>query len=155
MIGSRFPLHEFWERLRKVTRLSFQAESRSGSPTGWSGTGHGIVAVERQRDSVLLFHERGVWKSDGAMEMAFSNVFRWTREEDGTVRLDHLRFGAEKPVYLFDLRFVSRRLLQSAHGHTCREDCYAARVQVLPDVIEVEWTIRGPRMNEYISYKYD
>jgi hypothetical protein len=87
--------------------------------------------------------------------MAFSNVFRWTREGDGTVCLEHLRFGAHKPVYLFHLGIVSKGVLESAHGHMCQDDCYEARVQLLPEMIEVEWAVRGPRMNEYISYKYE
>jgi len=87
--------------------------------------------------------------------MAFTNVFRWTADTAGQcLRLEHLRFGVDHPVYLFDLVKVSEGVLESSEPHACREDCYAARMEVDEQTIRLKWEINGPTKAETISYTY-
>ena len=146
-----------WKRLRAVQRLTFHAKSQL--PTGWNGTGRGEVRVEPVGDAGLLFHERGTYTPDGGKPMAFTNTFRWTAGADvddrQLVRLEHLRFGADAPVFLFNLIPLTEELWESARPHQCGEDCYAARLRLAGDVVRADWTVSGPRKKEHIAYAYE
>src|SRR5262249_32704997 len=99
-------LERLWERLLRVKQLAFVA--RSPLKTGWNGAGSGPVAVRLDDSESLIFTESGVWTPEGGREIRFRNVFRWSKA-GGALRLEHLRFGEDNPVYLFDLVPVSER----------------------------------------------
>jgi hypothetical protein len=144
-----------WRRLSEVRELTFEARSRSALNTGWNGSGKGTVQVERIDFLTLLFHEKGLWVPSGGHEMGFRNVFRWTVDAEGRcLRLEHPRFGMEQPVYLFDLMPASERTLESSEPHVCREDRYAARMELEQQVIYLLWTVSGPTKDESILYCY-
>jgi hypothetical protein len=144
---------EFWARLGTVGGLRFEARSRTGS--GWDGQGQGTVKVERIDPRTLVFHERGTWTPERGRELPFTNVFRWSVSPDGdSVRLEHLRFGAENPVLLFDLVPVAGDVLEAAEPHACSEDRYWARMVYDRDAIRLNWTITGPKKDEAITYLY-
>jgi hypothetical protein len=113
------------------------------------------VQVEHVDGVTMLFHENGRWSPEGSRELTFNNIFRWTRDPDGLlIRLEHLRFGPENPVYLFDLVPESGRVLTSAVPHVCQEDLYSARMEVGDGAVHLSWTITGPRKDERIAYSY-
>jgi len=144
-----------WTRLRAVQELTFEARSLATSNTGWNGTGTGVVRVETAEPGVILFHERGTWTPEVGRQTTFTNVFRWTIDPDGPfIRLEHLRFGPDHPVYLFDLVTVNVGVLESSEPHVCREDLYAARMEFDEQTVRLRWTINGPRKAETISYTY-
>jgi hypothetical protein len=144
-----------WARLPSVRELTFEARSRAASNSGWNGSGKGVVQVETVEAEVILFHERGTWTSQEGREITFSNVFRWTADPDGRfIRLEHLRFGPNHPVYLFDLVAVADGILESCEPHVCREDLYAARMPFDDQTVRLTWTINGPNRAETISYVY-
>jgi hypothetical protein len=145
-------LGKLWARLRQVRALSFVAQS--AAQTGWNGAGSGTVVVQAFGDQVLTFTEAGVWRPEGGSDIRFRNVFRWTLA-GSVVRLEHLRFGAENPVYLFDLEAAGEREWRSASPHLCRKDCYAAHLVVHDDHILVRWFVDGPRKQELIEYRYN
>lgn len=144
-------LEQTWERLRRVRGLAFVA--RSASPTGWNGQGTGTVVVEPAGDGALTFTEAGVWRPEGGREIRFRNVFRWSQGKD-TLRLEHLRFGVDYPVSLFELALVGGGTWRSVAPHLCREDCYAAEMHVLDDGITLRWSVTGPSKQETIEYTY-
>lgn len=87
--------------------------------------------------------------------MPFRNVFRWTAAPEGDrIRLEHLRFGAGSPVYLFDLVRVGGAVLEAAEPHACSEDRYAARLTLDEGAIRLNWTITGPKKDKDITYLY-
>jgi hypothetical protein len=146
---------EAWMRLRTVQRLSFVARSRAAPGSGWNGRGEGTVRVEEVDSRTTLFHESGSWTPEAGRAIPFSNVFRWTLDDDADfLRLEHLRFGAEHPVYLFDMVSASEAVLVSAELHVCRDDLYAARLEFDEQKIRLNWTIAGPKKNESIEYSY-
>lgn len=138
--------------LRQVTNLRFSA--RSESATGWNGDGVGTVVVETPSRDVLIFRETGEWKPAGAMPLRFSNVYRWSCVAPRLIRLEHLRFGTDKPVVLFDLAPDSKSVWSSVSPHECRDDCYSARLQVRETCVTVSWRIVGPQKREEIEYFY-
>ena len=70
------------------------------------------------------------------------------------MRLEHLRFGKNQPIYLFDLVPVSEGILSSANPHVCQDDCYTARMEYGSDVVQLTWSIAGPEKKETIHYQY-
>ena len=144
-------LDEVWDRLRRVRALTFTARSRSR--TGWNGCGSGTVLVEPAGKEVVAFTESGVWQPEGGRELRFSNVFRWSKAGGG-LRLEHLRFGQNHPVYLFDLAPAGDGDWRSVSPHLCSEDCYAATMRVHEDRLVLRWSIDGPRKQEEIEYVY-
>src|SRR5947209_8377991 len=144
-----------WTRLFSVRELTFEARSRADPNTGLNGSGKGVVRVEKVEPGVILFHERGAWTPEEGRQSTFTNVFRWTADPDGHfIRLEHLRFGQDHPVYLFDLVAVDEGVLESSEPHVCQEDLYAARLEFDEQAVHLRWTINGPKKAETISYTY-
>lgn len=144
-------LHSLVERLRQVKNMHFVASSQAA--TGWSGVGEGEVEVIESTADVLLFIEKGRWRTETGADLRFNNTFRWTKIE-GVLRLEHLRFGAENPVFLFDMALAEDGLWRAVEAHECRDDLYKASLHVQPQQIEVAWSINGPRKQESIRYIY-
>jgi hypothetical protein len=118
-----------WDRLGYVRELWFEARPLSATNSGWNGIGNGIVETQQADPLTLTFHERGTWTPEGGRQMPFRNVFRWTAAPDGgSIRLEHLRFGAESPVFLFDLVPIVEGVLEASEPHVCNEDRYSARM---------------------------
>lgn len=147
------PVDNLWHHLGSAHTLSFTA--RSPLPNGWNGSGEGKVEVDQPAPSVLIYSETGQWTPTGGKPLRFSNVYRWTFHPDtSAIRLEHLRFGADRPVYLFDLRADSEQSFISAEPHLCGEDCYAAQVRLEQQAIQMLWSIQGPEKEETISYRH-
>ena len=142
-----------WDRLSTVSCLQFKATSESS--TGWNGEGQGSIHVENPHDEVLVFSESGHWTPEGATAIAFRNVFRWTlHREKSTIRLEHLRFGADNPVFLFELQPTTPSFWNTVSSHLCGKDTYDAVLHITPDTLIMHWTIQGPAKNESIVYRY-
>lgn len=147
------------QRLLSTSKVSFSSQPQSGSQSGWAGRGSGTVEVEVEThaDASLTFTESGRFRLEGAAEsIAFRNVFRWTPQADAIV-LSHERRGAEAAVRLFELipakpddnaDWVARE------AHQCVADRYQARLTFTDDGFDLEWTITGPKKNEYLRYRY-
>ena len=107
-------LETVWKRLGSVRALTFNA--CSSSSTGWKGSGDGIVDVSRPAADVLVYAESGTWSLDNAKQLSFTNVYRWTLLTE-SLKLEHLRFGPENPVYLFDLSITDGDCMESVAPH--------------------------------------
>lgn len=143
---------EIWSCLSHIHAVNFVAHSQL--TPGWNGRGSGTVTVERLNDDTLVFYESGVWQSQGSGEIEFSNIFRWSRVGAETIRLEHLRYGPDQPVYLFDLVAADHNEWKSVKPHLCREDIYAARLFRQEQSILMNWTITGPKKQETLEYNY-
>jgi hypothetical protein len=144
-------LEQLWTVLYQVRSLCFVA--RSSAPAGWNGEGSGTVVVQATGEGVMTFAEQGTWRPLGGRDIRFTNTYRWTRAGDA-LRLEHLRFGVDNPVPLFDLTQTGQGEWRSASPHLCREDCYSAVLVVHGDHISLRWSIDGPRKQEEIEYTY-
>ncbi len=145
----------FWETLSTVKRLSFHAHSKSKVNSGWNGRGTGDIHVEKTGSHVLVFNEKGIWKSTDNQEMSFTNIFRWTLDRvSGVVSLEHLRRGIDNPVFLFHLAPSSAQSLSSVDSHLCEGDAYFGKVDFDQHSIRLHWRVIGPKKNEEIEYSY-
>lgn len=142
---------ELWERFREIVAVRFTSKSHTG--IGWSGAGSGIVKVSEPAPNFLIFNESGSWRQDGGKEIRFSNVFRWTLLE-AQIRLEHLRFGADNPVFLFDMAADVDGVWREINPHPCRDDCYRASLCLKNEQVFVNWRVLGPKRNEVIDYIY-
>ena len=142
-------LAELWALLRSVRSVSFVARSETG--TGWAGAG--VVAVSEPREGVVVFGESGYVRPYGHGAIHFTNVFRWSLLGE-LLRLEHLRFGPDHPVLLFDLAPSQDGEWRDVSPHVCREDSYSASMTVEARQLVVSWSIRGPRKHESIRYVY-
>lgn len=144
--------------LPTIRRLDFASRSGSGSQCAWSGKGHGSVAVAIDADASIRFIETGQFRLDAPLARAvpFRNVFRWTPGSEH-MALSHERRGVDAGVWLFDLiaapagesaDFVSRE------AHLCAADRYRAKLTFMDDGFDLEWTISGPKKDEYLRYRY-
>ena len=142
------------ERLARVRTLKFEAAT--AEPNGWNGIGSGTVDVEQIEEWIIVFHETGRWvQASTNREFDFSNSYRWTGvHETSSVRLEHLRFGTDNPVFLFDLIQISTSAWESGTPHQCSEDQYNATLGFDDDKMTFDWSICGPSKDQSIRYTY-
>jgi len=146
-------LNAFWEKLSKITKLSFKARSKS-KDHGWHGKGSGEVNVVKILNQIT-FNEKGSWQNKEGGKVNFSNVFRWTYDRNaGVISLEHLRRGAENPVFLFDLAPSSGQSLSSVNSHLCGGDTYFGQIHYDQYSLRLNWRVIGPKKNEEMDYYY-
>lgn len=148
-------LFSFWGKLALVQHLHFHAKTNTNEELGWNGKGRGEVSVTAEAGSVLVFKEKGSWQNQLGEEMNFSNTFRWTLDrQNGLIALEHLRLGANHPVFLFHLAPTGNQALSSVDAHLCSEDVYFGHIHFDAHSIRLNWRVIGPKKNENISYIY-
>jgi hypothetical protein len=142
---------EIRDKLREV--VAFRFESKRHIATGWNGVGFGIVKVSKPAPNVLIFDESGSWQQDGGKEIRFTNVFRWSFLGD-RLQLDHLRFGANNPVFLFEMATDAKGIWREINPYQCGTDFYRASLHTENERIFVTWSVRGPKRDTIIDYVY-
>lgn len=148
-------LTQFWKQLCAIRYLSFQAKSKANTETGWNGAGKGEVLIKNESDKILIFNEKGSWIKEDGQEIDFTNTFRWILDlQSKMVSLEHLRFGANHPVFLFHLVPSGKNTLDSLDSHFCADDTYFGKVIFDPHSLNLQWRIIGPKKDEEISYLY-
>jgi hypothetical protein len=141
-----------WRRLGETGSLEFVACSANGV-RGWNGRGEGTVRVARPDSGCLVFDEGGVFQPETGRALRFRNVFRWTLTATG-IRLEHLRHGVHRPVYLFTLIPEGVDRWRSDTPHRCAQDRYAAQLDVRENALDMLWTVVGPSKREELRYRY-
>lgn len=104
----------------------------------------------------VRFFENGHFRLDAAdaRPVAFSNIFSWELGSDYAA-LSHERRG--DGVWLFDLIAAPESYsadLISREAHLCVADRYSARLTFVDAGFDLEWTISGPKKDEYLHYRY-
>jgi hypothetical protein len=131
---------KIWKQLSQIKQFTMRAHLSMGQ---------GEVRVSHL-GRALLFHERGCWEKTG---ISFYNSLRWTLHEE-YIRLEHLRQGSQRPVFLFDLISISEDSLHSAAPHLCGEDTYLGSMNCAGQQIQLRWSLKGPNKNEEIDVSY-
>ncbi len=143
---------EAWNLLANVKKVSFHVKN---SAVEWKGTGRGEVFVSRPKEGVLVFQEKGHWYAKPGEEVGFSNTIRWTFDRSsGLISLEHLRRGADNPVFLFYLAPSSQFSLTSVDSHCCGEDTYFGRIHFDSKHLRLSWRVIGTKKNEEIDCEY-
>jgi hypothetical protein len=143
---------QIWSFLRQTRSLRFVA--RSGAATGWDGVGTGTVAVSEADPNTIIFLETGNWQpASHHPATQFTNTFRWSLVGQA-LRLEHLRFGPDQPVVLFDIARAKNGRWRNLAPHHCQEDCYSASLTLKNRRLLVSWSVHGPQKQESILYTY-
>lgn len=146
-------LKKFFNRLSKVSFLKLNASLKKGHQSD-NKEGHATVLISQDHINELIFHEKGVWQTS-FQEVAFSNTFRFTLDEKAQlISLEHLRYGFEKPVFLFNLTTNQPHFLESVNPHICSEDVYLGNIQWSKNGIVLSIRIIGPKKNDLLTYTY-
>lgn len=145
----------FWEKLLSVKQLAFHAKTNSKDDCGWNGKGQGEVISTMSSNNVLIFNEKGTWQGKQGVDVSFSNTFRWTLERDAKmISLEHLRYGSDRPVFLFHLTPSGKHSLSSVDSHLCGGDTYFGQIDFHHDGLRLNWRVIGPKKNEELDYYY-
>ena len=154
MEAARVTLMDARQRLRAVRSLQFSAKSNDRT-SGWEGVGTGTVNVAVNGDSTITFTEHGMWARDCEKQFDFHNIYRWRFDWDaGAIRLEHLRYDPNRPVFLLDLVPTDEATFESVSPHRCGADFYAATVKFGDDVIDLSWHVKGPKKDVEICCMY-
>lgn len=117
--------------------------------------GDGQVSVSRPTENVVIFHERGQRQVENGKTVDFNNVYRWELLANGHLSLSHLRRGADKPVYLLDLKPIGQTQWQTISPHLCGSDVYRAELIQQPDnQLRLQWDIQGDKKAIVITVIY-
>lgn len=147
-------LKQFFRRLSKVGTLSLTTQSKKGADSEIK-KGHALVLISSNSSNELIFHEKGSWDLGPMPSLEFTNSFRWTLDSKASlITLEHLRYGVEKPVFLFHLTSNQTKMLESVDPHLCNEDTYLGNAQWDKDKINVNIRVIGPNKNDILSYVY-
>ncbi len=115
----------------------------------------GTVAVGAPDANTLLFTEAGHWTLGDNARIQFHNVYRWRLDDRaGLLHVEHLRFGADQPVYLLALSPVGETRMTSVAPHVCREDRYTAELLLSQGDLHLNWSIIGPHKHDEIDCVY-
>ena len=140
------------DALGRMGDLQFTAAL--ASPTGWSGSGSGSVAVDSPGPEVVIFRESGLWRPEGGGALRFSNIYRWSVVGRRAVRLEHLRFGPRQPCCCSNWLRSEEVWSSVSPGMNARDDCYSSRLRIQVGGILVRSAIVGPQKREDIEYIY-
>lgn len=113
------------------------------------------MVLSKKEGASLLFFEKGKWiEIPSKQQIAFTNVFRWTKDPKGEIHLEHLRFGMQKPFSLFTLTPVGKNHYRSLNPYECKEDIYVAHVLFDDHYVHLQWKISGPKKKENFTIAY-
>ena len=145
---------KFWTFLQTVRHLSFSVKSKQrGGMT--SKMGRAEVQIISSSPTVCIFQEMGYWLKDQMPETTFHSSFRWTLDTKATlITLEHLRYGASHPVFLFHLTPTKPFYLETVDAHLCVEDSYLGSILWSSSTMHFHWRVLGPFKNEELIYSY-
>jgi hypothetical protein len=133
-----------WKQLTQVNRFSIRTQS------GMSGDGQ---VKAKAGTKTLVFLESGSWNYP--TNLNFYNALRWRIDfSSSLLSLEHLRFGLDKPVFLFHLKPVSASTFEAVESHVCKNDCYFGRIEMKEHSLNFTWQILGPSKNDTLFCSY-
>ncbi len=137
--------------------MTFTAQSLHGSWMNWNGQATATVTVTLNasaQDNIIYLFEKGQFCPNATTNtIPFRNTFKLVCHPDH-IAFYHERFGADNPVWLFDLVATDHDTLKNKTIHQCAQDQYSVLVSLNEKNIEMTWHIIGPKKNEKIHYHY-
>lgn len=140
------------QNLSSPTHFSFEATTNR-SYEGWAGRGSGKVTSFWHDDNTLIYEEEGVFVTQQQKTLKAKNTYCW-RFEDLKVSLEHLRFGYEYPVFLFDLVQVDQMTWKSSCPHQCDLDQYHGTLILQEKGFKLNWLVQKGQEYNRMDYIY-
>ena len=82
------------------------------------------------------------------------NTYRWMFCNSGNIKLEHLRFGKDNPVFLVELFPSGKNEWSSIQPHNCNDDLYYAELKLENNNIILSWNVKGPTENYRLKTRY-
>jgi hypothetical protein len=141
-------------KLTTVTHFTFEA-STNRKLEGWEGKGSGIVTCTKVGEDILIFEELGVFETIHQKQLKCKNTYRWGFDgSNQKIALEHLRFGVDNPVFLFDLVQTDTNIWSSSCPHQCDLDEYHGHLILEQNNIKLDWIVKkGDEFNK-MDYVY-
>ena len=135
---------KIWTLLESLNRVDLFAlpEERKGK---------GLVFPCKEGENQLILQETGSWEGEGSTP--YYNSFRFTKHFN-FLSLEHLRFGKEHPVFLFDLIPQTETICISRSPHVCGEDLYYGTLELQEKKMLLMFDLKGAQMEERVSFTY-
>lgn len=144
---------ELRDRLCRVSKFDVTISFEDQAPAN----GRGRVDVEQPGSGVLVWREYGQWQ-ECFNNLEFTNVYRWTRMDNGRMSLEHLRLGDMNPVRLVEIEKTDNpggsASWTSAYPHLCGKDRYDLKLIISRPQLNLVWTISGPAKNQVSTVCY-
>jgi len=144
-----------WSALGEVRQIELRCAYKGRDNFRRECTAAGDVTASKIKDSRITFTESGEWTAVNHKTVSFFNVYRWSLiEEGGIIRLEHLRFGIDNPVFLVDFAPVGNSILHSMTPHLCGADRYSATLSSNGGAVHLSWIVQGPTKSDEINCVY-
>ncbi|MEQ9825001.1 MAG: DUF6314 family protein [Puniceicoccaceae bacterium] len=147
-------LSTFWELLPRISHFRYESLPGPASMTGWKGSASGVIEVTCDPALQWIhFAESCQFELElTGQHFALKNQFRWVWQEHDSIRLEQWRRGHAVP--LLDLVERSPAILVEREAHLCGADDYRLQVRLRGDGFDADWSIRGPKKDEHLAYRY-
>ncbi len=147
-------LQRFFTRLSKVRSLKIEAFFYENEKEEQK-KGQAHVEVICQGRHKLVFHEKGQWLLPQFSELIFKNAFKWTFNPLAQlISIEHLRYGEDQPVFLFDLTSDKSGHLESINTFSQLNELHFASIHWTKKQIHFQWRIIGNKKNDLLHYYY-
>ncbi|MEZ4702297.1 MAG: DUF6314 family protein [Rhodothermales bacterium] len=146
------PGPDFWRHL--LAARASRVETRTGD-VGLC-IGEAVIRVEAMASPCAVETiERGVWTSGPLAGIAFSTAYRWVWDAgSGHLHLSHLRFGADRPLFLVTLVRRKTNDWRTVAPHRCGADVYEAAITSSPAGFSLRWRVQGPVKDQQLTTRY-
>ncbi len=134
-----------------ITKLHTQSFNTEGKLTHSLS---GVVRVEINSGKEIIFEEQIRWENESSLLMNSKNVYKWTFLTSGNIKLHHLRFGSNNPVFLVELVKSGKKFWESKEPHNCNNDLYSAKLYLEKNSIILQWKVTGPTENYSLETTY-
>lgn len=134
-----------------VTRLRTEIYSQGNKPTHNLS---GKVNVYEEPGGEIVFEENLRWENENSLLMNSRNIYRWTFLPSGSIKLEHLRFGKNRPVFLVEFLKSAEGYWTGLEPHNCNSDLYSATLKEENDTIILHWSVSGPTENYILKTAY-
>ncbi len=114
----------------------------------------GKVKTERPSEKEIIFYEHIRWENEDSLLINARNIYRWTFISPGKIKLEHLRFGENKPLFLVELSKVKKNTWESIEPHNCNNDLYSAELSMNDENTVLSWSVKGPTENYSLKTIY-
>ena len=114
----------------------------------------GTVLIEASHANEIIFNENLRWENRNSLLLNSRNVYRWKFTDSGNIKLDHLRFGKDKPVFLVEFTQTGKDNWTGIEPHDCNKDLYSAKLNIENNNIILHWTVSGPTENYTLKTVY-
>jgi len=141
------------QQLLLVRAYEFVASTKKCTETR-EGAGKGIVKAEKETEGSIIFFENGFFENLKG-KFKSHNIYRWKfNETAGNISLEHLRFGFERPVFLFTMIYHRSGYWISESPYICGKDEYHAAMMIENSSAKLKWSIASEKQNQQIDYTY-